>query len=105
MVILDDLRADFAPLHTLLRLFDGYPLSVEVKGGHRVVKARRFYVTAPCPPSMFYSSKRSDDEDVRQLLRRITTVRQFWVHPNSDGVMQYDVTNESEIQQVGVYFL
>ncbi len=103
-VILDDIRGDFCPLHTLLRLFDGYPLAVEVKGGHRLVKADKFIVTTATPPTMFYPSKSGNDGDVRQLLRRLTTVTQFFRELAPDGVVNYAQVDETELWGAGKYF-
>lgn len=106
VVILDDIRADFAPLHTLLRLFDGYPLVVEIKGGHRVVQATRFIVTTSAPPALFYSSKSGSDEDVRQLLRRISCVLSFGRSANCvTGMTEYSQTDCTKDMECGSFFV
>ena len=104
-VILDDIRADFCALHTLLRLFDGYPLTVERKGGHSVVKAERFIVTTSAPPTMFYPSKTRDDGDIRQLLRRVTTVLQFSRSHDLNGDVIYEQIDMTEEFQCGKFFV
>lgn len=72
-VIIDDFRKDFCTFHELLRILDRYPYTVEVKGGSRQLRAKRIFITCPWHPEDLYDGK----EDVGQLLRRITHVRQF----------------------------
>lgn len=72
-VIIDDFRKDFCTFHELLRILDRYPYTVEVKGGSRQLVAKRIFITCPWHPEDLYDGK----EDVGQLLRRITHVRQF----------------------------
>jgi len=74
-VIIDDYRTSFCPFNELLRLFDRYPMQVEVKGGTREFVARRVYVTTPKNPRDTWSLR--SDEDLGQLLRRIHEVRHF----------------------------
>ena len=74
-VIIDDYRTNFSPFNELLRLFDRYPMQVEVKGGSREFVARRIYVTTPKNPRDTWSLR--SDEDLGQLVRRITEVRHF----------------------------
>lgn len=75
-VILDDFRADWCKFSWLLRVLDRYPLRVPVKGGFRAWVPKVIVVTAPVPPRLAYRGK-SSDEDVQQLCRRITEVREF----------------------------
>lgn len=72
-VILDDFRKDFCTFHELLRILDRYPYRVETKGGSRQLLATNIWVTTQFSPETIYDTR----EDVGQLLRRITTVRQF----------------------------
>lgn len=73
-VILDDFRADSCKLHTLLRILDRYPYTVEVKGGSRQLLAKRIFITTPkCPQETYYNC----DENIAQLLRRITKIEKF----------------------------
>ncbi len=72
--ILDDFRPEWCKLHVLLRVLDRYPLRVEVKGGFRQWKPSVIYITCPKPPSECYLDC---GEDVEQLIRRITVVKEF----------------------------
>ena len=72
-VVMDDYRCNFSTFTFLLRLFDEYPLQLEVKGGTVNFNARRIFVTAPLPPERMWSTR----EDLVQLTRRITEVRLF----------------------------
>lgn len=105
VVILDDIRADFTTLHTLLRLLDCYPLSVEFKGGHAPLKTEQFIITTDCPPTMFYSSKTADDGDVRQLLRRIDYVASFYRGHDVHGVRAYSEVDMTQEFLCGKYFV
>lgn len=70
-VLFDDFRADFCKFHTLLRYLDRYPVRVPIKGGFVNFAPARIYITSCGPPRSMYNKS---DEDVQQLLRRITTV-------------------------------
>lgn len=70
VVILDDIRADFAKYHELLTLLDRYPHKVEIKGGYMEFNSPRIYITSPYEPNEMYKGK----EDLTQLLRRIDTL-------------------------------
>lgn len=72
-VILDDFRGNFCTFHELLRILDRYPYTVAVKGGSRPLLAKTIIVTSSLPPECIYNTK----EDVKQLLRRISVVKQF----------------------------
>ena len=74
-VIIDDYRTNFCAFNELLRLFDRYPMQIEVKGGSREFVARRLYVTTPKPPRETWNLR--CEEDLGQLLRRIHEVRHF----------------------------
>lgn len=69
-VIIDDFRGDFCKFHELLRILDRYPYIVEVKGGSRQLLAKKIWITCPVRPEEVYKAQ----EDVNQLLRRITKV-------------------------------
>ena len=71
VVILDDIRADFAKYHELLTLLDKYPHRVEIKGGYMRFNTPRIYITSPYTPNEMYKGK----EDITQLLRRIDIVK------------------------------
>lgn len=72
-VILDDFRGDFCTFHELLRILDRYPYEVEYKGGSAELKAHTIYVTSQFHPSEVYHTR----EDIGQLLRRITEIKEF----------------------------
>lgn len=73
-VIIDDFRGDFCTLHELLRILDRYPYRVENKGGSTWLEATTIIITCPFEPQRAYNST---GEDMRQLLRRISEVRNF----------------------------
>lgn len=81
-VIIDDYRRDLCPFHELLRLFDRYPMQVEVKGGSRSFVARRIFVTTPQSPEVCWMGR--SDEDIAQLTRRIEFQRNFDVPQSPD---------------------
>ena len=74
-VIIDDYRLDFCKFSQLLRYFDRYPLTVQIKGGSRQFRPKRIFVTAPQSPTEMWSSR--TEEDIQQLLRRITEIKRF----------------------------
>jgi len=74
-VIIDDFRKDFCTFHELLRILDRYPYEVNVKCASIQLKATTIYITCPYHPAELYNNKR--DEDVEQLLRRITRIEKF----------------------------
>lgn len=72
VVILDDIRADFAKFHELLTLLDKYPHKVEVKCSHRKFNSSTIYITSPYSPEEMYANKTS--EALEQLYRRIDVI-------------------------------
>jgi len=83
-VIVDDFRRDFCTFHELLRILDRYPFRCEVKGGSVQLLAKVIVITCPWAPDVLYQSRTA--EDLGQLMRRITEVRQFGeVVPFVDG--------------------
>lgn len=74
-VIIDDFRADFSKFHYLLKLFDRYPMRVQIKGGSKQFVANKIWVTCPYHPSKVY--KERNKEDIQQLLRRIDVIVKF----------------------------
>lgn len=79
VVILDDIRADFAKFHELLTLLDKYPHKVEVKCSHRKFNSSTIYITSPYSPEEMYANKTS--EALEQLYRRIDVIS----HHTRDG--------------------
>lgn len=80
-VIIDDYRCDFATFASVLRLFDEYPMSIEMKGSSTQFNSEFIIVTAPRPPDEMWSSRTA--EDLQQLMRRIDVIKHFTV---VDGV-------------------
>lgn len=78
-VILDDLRPGFCKFEYLLRLLDGYPVSVNVKGGYWSWLAEKIIITAPIEPSLMYVNRETGQEwdNLDQLLRRIDEIKGF----------------------------
>lgn len=74
-MIIDDYRTDFCKFHTLLNLLDRYPFQVEVKGGTLQFRPKRIFITCPKRPEDIWASR--TEEDLAQLLRRITEVKCF----------------------------
>jgi hypothetical protein len=72
-VVMDDYRCNFSTFTFLLRLFDEYPLQLEIKGGTVNFAARKIFVTAPYPPDKMWATR----EDLVQLTRRITEVKLY----------------------------
>lgn len=69
-VVLDEFRKNWWTFSYCLRLFDVYPLMVQVKGGFIQWCATEVHITSPYHPRELYSTH----EDLNQLLRRITVV-------------------------------
>jgi hypothetical protein len=74
-VIIDDYRCDFCKFSELLRILDRYPYQLQIKGGTQQLNAKRIYITAPRPPAEMWASR--TEEDLGQLLRRITEIKYF----------------------------
>lgn len=74
-VIFDDIRKDFMKFHEWLRILDRYPYKVEVKGGSRQFLAKKIWITSSLHPAQMWEGRK--DEDITQLLRRITTIKLF----------------------------
>lgn len=68
-VVIDEFRGDIDIAH-MLRWLDRYPVIVEVKGGSRVLRAERFWITSNLDPRAWYPS--ADEETKLALLRRLT---------------------------------
>lgn len=68
--ILDDFRSGWFSWSYMLRLLDRYPLSVETKGGSVPWVPTTIVITSPFHPRDVYDT----DEEVEQLLRRITEI-------------------------------
>lgn len=92
VVLLDDVRADYCKFHEWLTLTDRYQYKVEVKGGMRQLVANKIYITAPCHPRDMFKNKTI--EDIQQLIRRITIVKDFT--PKIKATLQKDIQEDIE---------
>ena len=68
-VLLDDFRSEWCTYAQLLNITDIYPFRVECKGGSRQVKFKKLYITSCKSPLDCFAT----EENINQLLRRITT--------------------------------
>lgn len=73
VILIDDMRKDYCKFHQLLRLLDRYPLQVQTKGGHAQINSSVIIITSAYHPKDLYNTR----EDVKQLIRRITEIKQF----------------------------
>lgn len=76
-IIIDDYRTNMCTFSELLRLFDRYPMQLQVKGSSTNMLAKRIFVTTPKNPYDTWCTR--SDEDLQQLIRRITAVVKFEV--------------------------
>lgn len=74
-VIFDDFRGEIKHLPHMLRLLDRYPMTVNVKYGHKIWNPKVIYITTPYAPADSFSGHQ--DEDMEQLLRRISNIVEF----------------------------
>lgn len=74
-VVLDDWRPHLCKFSELLRIIDVGPVQVPVKGSSHWWIPEQIWITAPKHPKAFYGDR--TDEEVFQLLRRITEIRHF----------------------------
>lgn len=78
-VIIDEVRAGSAiNFVALLPLLDRYPCTIECKGASRQFLAREIWLTSPFDPLTMYHR---GEEEVRQLLRRISEIKLFSTCP------------------------
>jgi len=68
-VVIDEFRGDIDISH-VLRWFDRYPVIVEVKGGSRVLKAKKIWITSNLSPNDWYPNL--DALTKEALLRRLS---------------------------------
>jgi len=74
-IIIDDYRRDLCTFSQLLRLCDRYPMLVECKGTSTQFLAKEIYITTPLNPRETWEGR--SEEDIGQLLRRITEIKHF----------------------------
>lgn len=72
--ILDEFRGDFCKFHQFLRLTDKFPMRVQIKGSSAPFVASEIWVTSPKPPELTWDKS---GEELKQLLRRISEIREF----------------------------
>lgn len=123
-VVLDDFKANLS-LSDALRLFDRYPLEVEIKGGHIWFYPETFIVTTNLSPHLWYNYQERDQQK-EALFRRFSAAYRFYKNPEGvprpveidifnarhfspdyiPGVPQYDVVWSREEQRfIDVEFL
>jgi len=75
VVVIDDYRRDMCTFSELLRLLDRYPHRVEMKGASIQFSSTTIIITSPKDPACTWEGR--SDEDIAQLVRRVTEVRHF----------------------------
>lgn len=75
-VLLDDMRPGSISFDFLLRILDGYPVDVPIKGSYIAWKAETIFITAPCQPCEMYVNRQTGEcwDHLDQLLRRIDSI-------------------------------
>lgn len=75
VVIMDDYRPGMCSFAQLLQILDRYPMKVELKGSSQELCATTFVITCCARPEVIWHGK--TEENVHQLLRRITEIVEF----------------------------
>lgn len=91
----DEVRGDFCKYHEWLSLLDIYPFQKEIKGGWVKVQFDTVYITCDRPPHELF---RWCEEDLQQLLRRVTKIIHF--SKNSKGETVTEVTKDNTVTLV-----
>lgn len=78
-VIFDDIRRGTMKFEYLLRILDGYPMVVNVKGTQVEWLAETIVITCPLKPEELYADPETREtwDHIDQLLRRIDEIREF----------------------------
>ncbi len=71
-IVLDEFPREDFPFKYLLRVLDGHPLQLKVKGGFVQAHWTEVYITSNCPPNTWYNA---DQECYPALERRITEIK------------------------------
>lgn len=72
---MDDYRPNMCHFNHLLQILDRYPMKVEMKGSTMELSATSFIITCSQRPEVIWHGK--TEEDVTQLIRRITEIKEF----------------------------
>jgi hypothetical protein len=83
-VLFDDFRSSHIDFAFMLRLLDGYPVRVQVKGSSRQFNAKSIYITTPKHPQDTFDWELLG-EDSTQLLRRIYKIISFSTHETKNA--------------------
>lgn len=78
-IIIDDIRRGTVRFEQLLRLLDGYPVTVNIKGGQVQWMAETIIITCPMRPEALFADPETREpwDNIEQLLRRIDETKQF----------------------------
>lgn len=96
LAIFDDLRAEDYKFNLLLRIFDRYPLQLEIKGGMCWWNPEFIIVTAPKSISAMFEHL-GNLEDIAQLRRRVYTKGREY---NMDDAEQVDLWQQNINQYI-----
>jgi len=86
-VIFEEFRGQL-PFGFMLSILDKYDCRVERKGSTTQFAAKTIYITSPKPPVEWYETLATNDGQLNQLTRRITTTRHLLIRHR-----EYDTTN------------
>lgn len=95
-IIIDDFRASFAPFNFILRLFDCYPMFVEIKGGTVNFRPRRIFVTTSKHPNQTWLA--AGEEKLDQLLRRLEVIVEFL----PGGIKRFEKGSAIDLEGSGI---
>lgn len=94
--ILDDMRPGTIRFEFLLRILDGYPVWVNIKGSQVQWLAEIIIITAPTRPNDMYVNRETGQEwdNLDQLLRRIDDIREFDHYVDGESATQEDFVSD-----------
>jgi len=100
-VVIDELRGDTCKWAYLLRLLDGYRMTVPIKGGFVAFKPTHIYITSFAPPERVFVNHTTDRvwDSLEQLLRRITEIRDFTDDPYECKAVKEKKEREEETKR------
>lgn len=73
VILIDDFREERLAFDELLRVLDAYPMTVNVKNGHRELNSPFIYITSIVEPRHVYTKLKAS-EPIEQLMRRIDNI-------------------------------